>query len=91
MPGYSYCSTPVLLWLLVLVTLKFCQQQSSCNYNKQNRGASISGTVSIASGSESNLEAAVANVGPVAVAIDGASNAFRVSERILVNNVIALT
>ena len=55
------------------------QQQSSCNYDKQSRGASISGTVSIASGSESNLEAAVANVGPVAVAIDGASNAFRVS------------
>ena len=39
----------------------------------------MSGSVQINSGSESDLEAAVANVGPVAVAIDGESNAFRVS------------
>ena len=35
--------------------------------------------IRISSGSESDLLGAVANVGPVAVAIDGQSNAFRVS------------
>ena len=39
----------------------------------------MSGTVSIKSGSESSLQAAVANVGPVSVAVDAASTAFRVS------------
>lgn len=39
----------------------------------------MSGTVTIKKGSESALLGAVANVGPVAVAIDGSSNAFRVS------------
>ena len=38
----------------------------------------MSGTVVIQSGSESNLLSAVANVGPVSVAVDGSSNAFRV-------------
>jgi len=41
----------------------------------------MSGTVAIQSGSESNLQAAVANVGPVSVAVDGKSNAFRVRSR----------
>ena len=35
--------------------------------------------VRIKKGSESDLMAAVANVGPVSVAIDGNSNAFRVT------------
>ncbi len=39
----------------------------------------MSGSVSIKSGSEEDLLTAVANVGPVSVAIDGANNAFRVS------------
>ena len=39
----------------------------------------MSGTVTIKKGSESSLLSAVANVGPVAVAVDGSSNAFRVS------------
>lgn len=39
----------------------------------------MSGTVCIKKGSESGLLGAVANVGPVAVAVDGSSNAFRVS------------
>ena len=46
--------------------------------------------VRITSGSESDLLGAVANVGPVAVAIDGKSNAFRVSHSILVD-ICALT
>jgi len=63
------------------LTLLFCPQQSSCNFNKNNIGASMSGTVAIQSGSESNLQAAVANVGPVSVAVDASSNAFRVRHR----------
>ena len=39
----------------------------------------MSGKVCIEKGSESGLLGAVANVGPVAVAVDGSSNAFRVS------------
>ncbi len=39
----------------------------------------MSGSVSIKSGSEEDLLTAVANVGPVSVAIDGANSAFRVS------------
>nr|CBY80148.1 silicatein red variant [Tethya aurantium] len=56
---------------------QFRGKQSSCNYQVQYCGASMSGSVQIKSGSESDLEAAVANVGPVSVAIDAASNAFR--------------
>ena len=53
-------------------------QQSSCNYNRNTRGTSMSGSVAIKSESEEDLQTAVANVGPVSVAIDGANNAFRV-------------
>ena len=42
--------------------------------------AGISGVVRIRSGSESDLLAAVATVGPVAVNVDASSNTFRVSE-----------
>ena len=40
----------------------------------------MSGTVAVQSGSESSLLAAVANVGPISVAVDGSSSAFRVRE-----------
>lgn len=39
----------------------------------------MSGTVRINSGSESDLQAAVATAGPVSVAVDSSSNYFRVS------------
>ena len=39
----------------------------------------MSGSIEISSGSESDLQSAVANVGPVSVAVDGSNNAFRVS------------
>lgn len=39
----------------------------------------MSGSVAIKQGSETDLLSAVANVGPIAVAVDGSSNAFRVS------------
>ena len=39
----------------------------------------MSGVVSIKSGSEQDLFAAVATVGPIAVAVDASSNGFRVN------------
>ena len=39
----------------------------------------MSGSIQIAQGSESDLITAVAYVGPVSVAVDASSNAFRVS------------
>lgn len=56
-------------------------QQGSCSYDKSNRGAFISGSVSISSGNEGQLQAAVASTGPVAVAVDGSNKAFRVSNK----------
>ena len=53
-------------------------QQSSCQYSSKNSGASATGVISIASGSETDLLAAVATVGPVAIAVDANTNAFRV-------------
>ena len=53
-------------------------QQTSCTYDRSCRGTSISGSIAITSGSESDLQAAVASAGPVAVAVDGSSRAFRV-------------
>ena len=43
----------------------------------------MSGSVSVKSGSESDLQAAVAYVGPVAVAVDASSRAFRVCTPLL--------
>jgi hypothetical protein len=42
----------------------------------------MSGVVSIKSGSEQDLLAAVATVGPIAVAVDASSNGFRVIAKI---------
>ena len=39
----------------------------------------MSGSIEISSGSENDLQSAVANVGPIAVAVDASNNAFRVS------------
>ena len=55
------------------------QQQQSCSYTSSGIGAEMSGSIEISSGSESDLQSAVANVGPVSVAVDGSNNAFRVS------------
>ena len=38
----------------------------------------MSGYIAIACGNEDDLQSAVANVGPIAVAVDASSNAFRV-------------
>ena len=54
-------------------------QQFSCNYDKSGRGAKMTRVVQIGKGDEGKLLAAVASTGPVSVAVDGTSNAFRVS------------
>lgn len=56
-----------------------CMQQSSCQFNSKYIGATASGVVAISSGSESELMAAVATMGPVAVAVDAYTYAFRVN------------
>ena len=55
-------------------------QQGQCKFNKSFIGATEAGVVMITSGSEADLQAAVATAGPISVAIDGTSNAFRVSQ-----------
>ena len=40
----------------------------------------MSGSVAIASGDESALQSAVANVGPISVAVDASSSGFRVRQ-----------
>ena len=65
--------------IIIGVCLISLPQQSSCSYKQSGLGATMSGSVSIACGSESELQSAVANVGPIAVAVDASSNAFRVS------------
>ncbi len=54
-------------------------QQRSCSYSTNYVGATMSGTVAISSGCETSLLSAVANVGPVSIAVDASNNAFRVS------------
>ncbi len=72
-----------IVYLTLVVTyiyyMLFMIQQTSCSYSKSYRGASISGIIRITSGSENGLQAAVASTGPVSVAVDGKSNAFKVS------------
>jgi cathepsin L len=55
--------------------------QKQCNFQRDGIGGSQAGSVMIPSGSEKQLEAAVATAGPVAVAIDASSNAFRFYEK----------
>lgn len=54
-------------------------QQKTCNFTSQSVGASMSGIITITSGVESHLQAAVTFAGPVAAAVDAKSTAFRVS------------
>ena len=53
-------------------------QQSYCSYSTNCTGAKMSGMVRIDFGNETDLQAALGTVGPVAVTIDGNSKAFRV-------------
>ena len=53
-------------------------QQNSCSYASNHKGATQSGVSQIKSGDESALLAAVYSVGPISVAVDARSNAFKV-------------
>ncbi|XP_067004611.2 cathepsin L [Anabrus simplex] len=55
----------------------FEEQNGRCRYNAQNIGATISNYVSISSGDQAALKEAVANVGPVSVAMNSGVNSFR--------------
>ena len=48
-----------------------------CNYDPAKKAASISSWVEITSGDESEMEDAVANIGPVAIAIDASKFSFQ--------------
>nr|CAH04635.1 silicatein beta [Suberites domuncula]CAH05007.1 silicatein-B protein SILICAbge_SUBDO [Suberites domuncula]CAI46304.1 silicatein beta [Suberites domuncula] len=52
-------------------------KQYSCKYERQYRGASARGIVSLASGDENTLLTAVANSGPVSVYVDATSTSFQ--------------
>ena len=51
-------------------------QNSLCHFSKTNVGATDTGFMRIKEKNETDLAAAVANVGPVAVAIDASSHSF---------------
>jgi C1A family cysteine protease len=53
--------------LYLLISFK---KDSSCKFNASNVGGTCSGYVSLTSGSEYDLTAAVANIGPISVAVD---------------------
>jgi cathepsin L len=55
----------------------YTAQDGSCNANSAYFRADISGYQDVASGSESSLQAAVANIGPISVAIDAALSSFQ--------------
>ncbi|XP_041379493.1 silicatein-like [Gigantopelta aegis] len=56
-------------------------RQGQCNFQHKSIGGTEAGIVQIPPGSESELQAATATAGPVSVAIDGSSNAFRFYEK----------
>lgn len=54
--------------------------QGKCRFKKNKVMTSIRSVMRVEKGSEADLQAAVALEGPVALAVDGNHNAFRVSE-----------
>ena len=61
------------------VRICLCLQQSTCSYTQSGCGVTMSGNVQIKSCSESDLQSAIANIGPISVAVDASSSGFRVS------------
>jgi len=55
----------------------YTARDGSCRFNKSDAIAQVTGFVDIRAGSESDLTSAVANVGPVSVAIDASNFSFQ--------------
>lgn len=55
-------------------------QTRHCKYNKDERGASITGYIDLPSGNETILQEAVAFIGPISVAIDASHLSFQFYE-----------
>jgi len=52
-------------------------EDDTCRFNKANIGATVKGFVDIPTGNENALQAAVATIGPISVAIDASSDNFQ--------------
>lgn len=52
-------------------------EDEKCHYSPKNKGATDKGFVDIASGSEDQLQAAIATIGPVSIAIDASHESFQ--------------
>lgn len=51
-------------------------QDSTCRYNNETRGASITSSTDVTYGNETKLQQAVAKVGPISVCIDAGGDGF---------------
>ena len=56
--------------------MKLVFQARKCKFNKANIGATCTGYVDLPKGNETALQCAVADVGPIAVAIDAGHEGF---------------
>ena len=65
---------PTLIEHLLTLVLK----ESSCAFVREGVAASINGSKIIEQGNEGDLQAAVAQIGPVSVAVDASDSTFRV-------------
>jgi len=52
-------------------------EDEQCQFKRKNVGATLSSFVDVTSGDENALQAAVANIGPISIAIDASSDAFQ--------------
>lgn len=60
-----------------ICAIRWFNDSWNCRYNPKNSGATDSGYVDIPEGDENKLRAAVATIGPVAVAIDASAESFQ--------------
>ncbi|CAF0920977.1 unnamed protein product [Didymodactylos carnosus] len=58
-------------------TYPYEARDGKCRFNPQNVGANDTGYTDIKSGSETDLQAAIATVGPISVAIDASQSSFQ--------------
>ncbi|XP_033725315.1 cathepsin L1-like [Pecten maximus] len=61
-------------------------KNGKCNFQKKNVGATLTGYGTIHKGSELALQKAVATIGPIAVAVDGATESFEMYKSGILND-----